>query len=160
AYDPELDRRVAVKVLQQRFSQLGSEGPARLLREAQAMARLRHPNVLSVYEVGEQDGRLFLAMEYVRGGTLARRVAALGHRGPRRWKEVLALFVAAGRGLEAAHLAGLVHRDFKPANVLCGDDGCVQVTDFGLVGTDRAAERPPAPPAPEEPSATASGSML
>jgi tetratricopeptide (TPR) repeat protein len=126
ARDPELDRTVAVKVLRERG--LGTAGEARLRREGQTMARLTHPNVIRVYDVGVSRDHVFVAMEFVRGGTLADWLA----RGTRTPAEIIAVFVQAGRGLAAAHDAGLVHRDFKPTNVLVGDDGRVLVTDFGL----------------------------
>jgi tetratricopeptide (TPR) repeat protein/tRNA A-37 threonylcarbamoyl transferase component Bud32 len=126
AYDPELDRRVAVKVL--RAGRGGAIGEDRLLREAQAMARLAHPNVIAVHDVGTVSGRVFLAMEHVAGSSLRERLAG----GPLPWREALDLLVEAGRGLAAAHRGGLVHRDFKPDNVLVGDDGRVRVLDFGL----------------------------
>lgn len=133
AIDPQLDRRIALKVLRS-APQLGprSEGhspPAdlRLLREAQAMARLSHPNVIAVHDVGTFHGNVFLAMELVDGSTLS---AWLKQR--HSAAEVLRVFLEAGEGLCAAHAAGLVHRDFKPQNVLMGADGRVRVTDFGL----------------------------
>jgi tetratricopeptide (TPR) repeat protein len=132
AYDPKLDRKVAIKLLRIRQnSGSGSEatdGRARLEREAQAMAQLSHPNVLPVYDVGTFEGSLFIAMEFVRGGTLS---TWLKER-PRSLDELLGVYVQAGRGLQAAHDAGLIHRDFKPANVLIGTDGRPRVTDFGL----------------------------
>ncbi len=128
ARDPALGRKVALKLLRAAAGSDASEGHARLLREAQAMARLSHPEVIGVYEVGTYEGRVFVAMEYVDGGTLSDWL-----RSKRRpWREVLELFIRAGRGLQAAHAAGLVHRDFKPDNVLRGRDGRVRVTDFGL----------------------------
>ncbi|GHG94824.1 serine/threonine-protein kinase [Comamonas sp. JC664] len=129
AYDPDLDRKVALKLLSVEARHVDEEGGrVRLLREAQAMARVSHPNVIPIYEVGTWDGQVFFTMELVSGGTLAdwRREKV------RSWREVLATYLQAGRGLEAAHAAGLVHRDFKPANVLVGRDGRVCVTDFGL----------------------------
>ncbi len=126
AYDPELDRRVAVKLL--RSDPGDGEGRLRLLREAQAMAKLSHPNVVAVFDVGTYEGQVFMAMELVKG----RSVGAWLGQSRRTWSEVLEVFVAAGRGLQAAHEAGLVHRDFKPDNVLIADDGGVKVTDFGL----------------------------
>lgn len=137
AYDPELDRRVAVKLLQRRW--LGPEADSRLQREAQALARLNHPNVVAVHDVGSHQGRVFLAMEFVKGCTLTRWMK--GDGGPRTWREVVSVFSAAGRGLEAAHEQGLAHRDFKPDNVMLGDDGRVRVMDFGLA---RATENPEA----------------
>ncbi len=130
AYDPKLDRRIALKLLHPRRTERPSEEPrARLIREAQAMARLSHPNVIAVHDVGQHDGQVFLAMEFVEGQTLARWLTS----NPRRaWREIVAMFVQAGRGLAAAHRAGLVHRDFKPDNVLIGTDERARVTDFGL----------------------------
>ena len=125
AYDSQLDRRVALKVL--REDAAGGEEAARLLREARAMAKLAHPNVVRVFDVGVSDGRVFVAMELAEGGTLRAWLSA----GERSWREVLALFCEAGAGLSAAHKAGLVHRDFKPENLLLRD-GAVLVTDFGL----------------------------
>jgi len=122
AYDPELNRRVAVKVLQ------ADSDEGRMLREAQALARLAHPNVVAVYDVGSFGKQMFLAMELVEGQTLSKYL----RDGEHAWRDVLALFVQAGRGLVAAHAAGVVHRDFKPGNVLVGADGRVRVMDFGL----------------------------
>ncbi len=124
AHDPELDRDVAVKVLHH----TDWRAQQRMRREAQAMASLSHPNVLPVYDVAEHDGRLFIAMELVEGQNLRQWLAKPG----RSWEEIVRTFIEAGRGLDAAHEAGFVHRDFKPANVLVGDDGRVRVMDFGL----------------------------
>ncbi|MBC8072248.1 MAG: serine/threonine protein kinase, partial [Deltaproteobacteria bacterium] len=127
--DPDLQRPVAIKLLRPDLT-LGdaTHARARMLREAQAMARLRHPNVVVVHEVGEHDGGIYLAMEYVPGTTLRGWLAA----SPRTPREILAAYVQAGRGLAAAHAASLVHRDLKPDNVLVGEDGRICVTDFGL----------------------------
>ena len=145
AYDTQLARRVAVKVLHP--SSNTAERQARLSREAQAMARLSHPNVVTVYDVGTFEGGLFIAMELIQGPTLKKWIAE-----PHPFREVLAKVSAAGRGLAAAHAAGLVHRDFKPENVLLGDDGRVVVTDFGIARAEGSAPapRPPArsPPSP------------
>ena len=124
AYDPELDRKVALKLLRTDHAL----GRARLLREAQALGRLAHPNVVAVHDVGATERHVFVAMEFIHGATLTRHLAerALG------WQEVLALFVAVGRGVAAAHQAGLVHRDLKPDNVMVASDGRVRVLDFGL----------------------------
>lgn len=124
ALDTVLDRKVALKVLRR----TDDEERARLIREARAQAKLSHPNVVSVYDVGEADGRVFIAMELVEGSTLRQwlrvRQRSIG--------EIVAAFEQAALGLQAAHRAGIVHRDFKPDNVLIGHDGRVRVTDFGL----------------------------
>ncbi len=134
AWDPQLQRRVALKLLR-RLTGDGSEATAereRLSVEAQAMARLSHPNVVAVYDAGvvpgEANGEVFVVMELVEGRTLAAHLAA--QRRP--WREILDLFAQAGRGLAAVHAANLVHRDFKPHNVLIGRDERARVTDFGL----------------------------
>jgi tetratricopeptide (TPR) repeat protein len=124
AYDPELDRKVALKLVRDGGTE---EGALRMLREARALARLSHPHVVPVYDVGEHEGGVYVAMELVDGHTLRAWLAE-----PRRVGEVLRVLVAAGRGLEAAHAAGVVHRDFKPDNVMIGKDGRVRVLDFGL----------------------------
>jgi tetratricopeptide (TPR) repeat protein/predicted Ser/Thr protein kinase len=126
ARDPELDRRVALKIVRREGRE---EWQERLVEEARAVARLSHRNVVAVFDAGRAaDGAPFLAMELVKGSTLRAWLSAE----PRRPREVLSVFVEAGRGLEAAHAAGLVHGDFKPENVLVGNDGRVCVTDFGL----------------------------
>jgi tetratricopeptide (TPR) repeat protein/predicted Ser/Thr protein kinase len=127
AHDPGLARQVAVKLVRRDVGDRAYR--LRLVREARTMARLEHDNVVRVYDAGEHDGEVFVAMELVRGETIGHWLRA----GPRPWREVLARFVAAGRGLAAAHREGLVHRDFKPDNVLVrASDGRVCVTDFGL----------------------------
>jgi serine/threonine protein kinase len=128
AYDPELDRRVAIKVLHGRRDSDASR--RRLAREAQALARIAHPHVVAVHDVGIHDGRVFLAMQYVEGTTLREFMAdpAYAHELEAR----LRVLIAAGEGLAAAHRAGLVHRDFKPDNVMVGGNGEVKVMDFGL----------------------------
>ncbi len=131
AFDPELERTIALKVLRKSGS---DDARTRLLREARAMAKLSHPNVIGVFEVGSADGQDFVAMELIDGETLGewlRRVRP-------DERAILAAFVAAGQGLAAAHAAGLVHRDFKPSNVLRSHTGKIVVTDFGLVRTDQA----------------------
>jgi tetratricopeptide (TPR) repeat protein len=134
AYDPELDRKVALKLLHADAPGGDSEDARRRLqREAQALARLGHPNVVAVHDVLEHDGRVVLAMEFVEGDTLS----AWREGAARSWRDVLDVFVAAGRGLIAAHDRGLVHRDFKPDNVMITSsethgDQRVRVMDFGL----------------------------
>ena len=131
AYDPELDRRVALKLMHQQHgvSEVEAEQASRrLLAEAKAMAQLSHPNVITVHDVGTLSDRVFIAMEFVDGVPLSVWMREPG----RDWPEILEVFMKAGRGLEAAHQAGLVHRDFKPDNVLVDGDGRVRVLDFGL----------------------------
>jgi len=125
AFDPDLERPVAIKVLR-RIDEAATQR-TRLLREARAMARLKHPNILTVYEVGTDRNRDYIAMELIDGADLD---AWLKTRPPRA--EIVAALFAAGRGLAAAHDAGLIHRDLKPHNILRGRDGSVYVTDFGL----------------------------
>ncbi|HEY0134755.1 MAG TPA: serine/threonine-protein kinase, partial [Nannocystis sp.] len=135
AYDEQLDRKIALKHLRGAPHEPGTLGQSRLLREAQALARVSHPNVVQVYEVGAHEREVYIAMEFVRGRTLREWV-----RGEvRAWREILTVYIQAGRGLAAAHAAGLVHRDFKPDNVMLGDDGRVRVMDFGLA---RALDEP------------------
>ncbi len=133
AYDEELDRKVALKLLPiGAFAGTDGGGArARLRREARAMAKLSHPNVVSVYEVGETHRQPFIAMELAEQGTLRDWLRESPDHGP---KEVLEKFLQAGRGLVAAHRLGLVHRDFKPGNVLLDAEGRCKVADFGLVG--------------------------
>ena len=130
AFDPELDRKVAIKVLQGKDAGGSSGGDqAWLVREAQALARLAHPNVVAVHDVGSLPGdQVFVAMELVEGDTMRAWLKAKA----RSWREVVPVMLAAGQGLAAAHEVGLVHRDFKPENVLVGKDGRVRVMDFGL----------------------------
>jgi tetratricopeptide (TPR) repeat protein/predicted Ser/Thr protein kinase len=138
AYDPQLDRKVAIKVLRTR----GLTGPrrekeaARLLREARSMAQLSHPHVVTVYEAGTIDDRVFIAMEYIPGETLRGWLADT----KRSVAEIVDVYVKAGRGLAAGHHAGLIHRDFKPDNVLVGFDGRVRVIDFGLARPTRSQQ--------------------
>ena len=127
AYDEDLDRRVAVKLLHTARQQ-DQELRLRIVREAQALARVSSPNVVHVYEVGEIESEMFIAMEFVNGTTLTRWQSAE----QRSWQETLQMYLGAGQGLLAAHQAGLTHRDFKPDNVLVGSDGVPKVADFGL----------------------------
>lgn len=129
AFDPELDRRVALKILPPRGGERAQQLRRRFLAEARAMASISHPNVIAVHDVGSHDGLAFFAMELIEGDTLEGWLKA-----ERRSTEaIISVFAGAGRGLAAAHEVGLVHRDFKPHNVLVGNDGRVRVIDFGLV---------------------------
>ena len=146
AHDPELNRRVAIKLLHASMSS-NPEHKARFLREAQAMARVSHPNVVAVHDIVNLDDQLVVAMEYVEGSTLREWM-----KSPRSVRQIVELFRQAGAGLAAAHAAGLIHRDFKPGNVLIGVDGAVQVSDFGLArSADGSADAPvpEAAPAPD-----------
>jgi tetratricopeptide (TPR) repeat protein len=139
AYDPELDRKVAIKLVRVSGRALQPQDHERLVREARALARLSHPNVVAVYEVGLHGESVFLAMEFVRGQTLRSYVAA------RRsdWRDIVQAYLQAGAGLAAAHERGLVHRDFKPDNAIVGDDGRVRVVDFGLARGEAAMDTAP-----------------
>jgi eukaryotic-like serine/threonine-protein kinase len=129
AYDTRLECKVALKLLrEQAAAPLRSDATARLLDEAKKLARISHRNVIAIRDAGQIEGRVFISMEFVDGETLSAWLQAK----PRSWRQIREIFVAAGRGLEAAHQAGLVHRDFKPQNVMVGKDGAVRVTDFGL----------------------------
>jgi tetratricopeptide (TPR) repeat protein/predicted Ser/Thr protein kinase len=146
AYDPKLDRKVAIKVMHgRRGGRDGTRGQERLAREAKTLARLNHPNVVTINDVGMHEGRVFLAMDIIEGRTLR---AWFDTRPP--WREVVRVMLEAGRGLAAAHESGLVHRDFKPDNVMLGADGRVVVMDFGLAHpiTPTQDEHAPKPAAP------------
>jgi predicted Ser/Thr protein kinase/tetratricopeptide (TPR) repeat protein len=157
AYDEQLDRKVALKLVREEV--LTEEAHSRLEREAKALAKLQHPNVVGVYEVGTHDDRVFLAMEFVEGATLREWLKA----SPRSADEIVAVFQQAGQGLAAAHAAGLIHRDFKPDNVLIDGSGRVRVLDFGLARPPRGAEgEPPLPPPDDIPLAelTRTGAIM
>ena len=135
AYDPQLDRKVAIKLLRPRRSSRAKQGQTAMLREAQALARLSHPNVVAIHDVGVLGQQVFLAMDFLEGDTLRRWAA--GER--RSVREIVRAYLEAGEGLAAAHRAGIVHRDFKPDNAIVTRDpqaphapGRVQVLDFGL----------------------------
>jgi tetratricopeptide (TPR) repeat protein len=131
AYDHKLHRRVALKLLRaDEGGARGADARARLLREARALARLSHPNIVVVHDVGTMEDQVFMAMELVAGRTLGAWLRAAPRPDRRR---ILDVFIQAGRGLAAVHAAGLVHRDFKPDNVLVDAAGRARVTDFGLV---------------------------
>src|SRR4029079_1243207 len=151
AYDPELDRKVAVKLLRVKPGNgvSLSEGRARTLREAQAIARLSHPNVVVAYDVGTFEDKVFIAMEYVEGNTVTYWLKVQ----ERAWREILQVFKDAARGLAAAHEKGLVHRDFKTDNVMVSRDRHVRVMDFGLAR--QVQEKQAGAPAPLETSGAA-----
>lgn len=128
-YDPKLRREVAIKLLHS-DSRQDRDARQRMIREAQAMARLSHQNIVAVYDVDEEQGQSFIAMEFVGGDTLS-----VWLQQPRSWREVLHVMEQAGAGLAAAHSAGVIHRDFKPSNVMLGDDDRARVTDFGIAHT-------------------------
>jgi tetratricopeptide (TPR) repeat protein len=140
AYDAHLDRKIAIKLILPGWID-STEGRERTLREARALARLSHPNVVHVYEVGEIEDQLFVAMEFLAGPTLRKWI---DENRARSWQEVIPVFRQAGEGLAAAHLEGIVHRDFKPHNAMLGADGRVRVLDFGLARL-AASEGPPSP---------------
>jgi TonB family protein len=167
ARDPDLGREVAIKVLRAGGDGTGGALERRLLREAQAMATLSHDHLVNVYDIGVGDGRVFVAMELVDGGTLRALIADRA----RSWRDKLAAVLAAGRGLAAAHSAGVIHRDFKPDNVLIARSGRVKVVDFGLARAERevasadAVEaatgvRPDALPADLSANLTQTGALL
>jgi serine/threonine protein kinase len=146
ARDERLGRTVALKLLR---PELGRTGTGDLAREAQSLAKLSHPNVVAVFDVGEHAGQLFVAMEYVEGQSLRRWLET-----PRQLPGLLEVFIAAGEGLAAAHRAGMVHRDFKPDNVLVGVDGRPRILDFGLAHEQQRELHPPAFAENAQPTAT------
>ena len=158
-YDPKLERQVAVKIV---HPDVGARHASRMEREAQALARLNHLNVVQVYEVGEYEGRPFIAMELVDGET----VEDWQKRRRHEWTQCVDIYLQAGRGLAAAHARGVIHRDFKPANCIIGEDGRVQVLDFGLAADasmiaaadGRSDPTSVAPTVPD--SGTSSGAMF
>ena len=163
AYDPQLDRKVALKLVRSLQGDGAQELEQRLLREAQAVARLSHPQVITVFDVGTVNGRLFMAMEFVEGRTLRQ----WQKEQPRSWRDVLAAYRQAGQGLAAAHAAHLIHRDFKPDNVLVDAHGRVRVTDFGLARLPEGTTALPpdtlpdsANPPPEQVALTRTGSLM
>ena len=148
AYDPKLDRKIALKLL--RWRKRGGDHAhrtARLEREAQAIAKLSHPNVVGIFDVGVHQGQLFLAMEYLSGGTMRDWLAVE----KRPWRRIVEMFIEVGKGLSAAHAEGLIHRDFKPDNVLIDKNGIPKVVDFGLVRLEAALEDSPGGPDDPDP---------
>ncbi|MEM6995742.1 MAG: serine/threonine-protein kinase, partial [Myxococcota bacterium] len=128
AYDPKLDRKVAIKIMRRRGGNDPERSQGRMLREAQALAKLSHPNVVAVHDTGIIEGQIFVAMDYVQGSDVRRWL----REKPRSRAAIVDMMAQAGDGLAAAHAAGIVHRDFKPDNVIVGVDGRAQVLDFGL----------------------------
>jgi serine/threonine protein kinase len=160
AWDPHLGRKIALKLLRSSVASSSKDARTRLRREAQAIAQLSHPNVVSIYDVGTtDDNALYIAMEFVEGDTLTSWLRSY----PRTWREIVDVFRQAARGLLAAHSVGLLHRDFKPDNVLVGGDGRVRVTDFGLARSvllpDEAAQAKPVMSALDV-ALTATGTVL
>jgi hypothetical protein len=137
AYDPELNRKLAIKLLQPRGEETKDEDRGRFVREGQAMARLSHPNVVAVHDVGSFGEAIFIAMDLVEGRTLDEWV----EQTKPSWRDVSRVLLQAGHGLAAAHAAGVIHRDFKPRNILLGADGRVCVTDFGIATAVGGPER-------------------
>ena len=165
AYDEELDRRVAIKLLHRKLG-ASESSRVRMLREARAMARLSHPNVVQVHDVGAVDGQVFVAMEFVRGETLHEWQQKRDPNRDEQRRELLDVYLDAGRGLVAAHEHGLIHRDFKPENVIIGRDGRARVLDFGLVAALENAENDATPTdslhssSSLEPGLTRTGTMM
>jgi tRNA A-37 threonylcarbamoyl transferase component Bud32 len=175
AYDPELDRRIALKLLRPRE---GSETAtaaharrqARLVRESKAIARVSHPNVVGIFDVGVHGHQVFMAMEHLAGGTLRDWLDARKQSHKGNWREIIQMFIQVGRGLAGAHAEGLIHRDFKPDNVLLDKNGAPKVVDFGLVrlsastaeatSNDPVEDPPPATPPPVRASARSESSEL
>ena len=140
AFDPDLEREVAIKLVRGASTE---KARARLLREARALARFGHPNLIQVFDVGIEDGLMYVVMEYRPGHNLKTWL----DQERRDWHAVLDVFLQAGRGLQAMHAVGLGHRDFKPQNVLLGDDGTARILDFGLAKAFSEAAGDPARPA-------------
>ncbi|MEM6990565.1 MAG: protein kinase [Myxococcota bacterium] len=138
-HDPKLDRAVAIKMVTPHIddSMAAERTRQRLLSEARALAQLTHPNIVQIFDVGRSGPLVWMAMELVEGQTLRGWA-----RQPRRWRDKVAMLIAAGRGLAAAHAHEIVHRDVKPDNVLLGRGGRVRVADFGLATSRHADEAP------------------
>lgn len=156
AFDPVLERKIALKLVKANRPSQAEEVKARLLREGKAIAQLNHPNIVSIFDMGVAEGEVYVAMELVDGGSLKQWLSA-----PTRTRqEVLDAFLEAGRGLAAAHRAGLVHRDFKPENVLVGGDRRVRVSDFGLSTSLTPNELPVAAALPVDDRLTQTGALV
>jgi predicted Ser/Thr protein kinase len=159
ARDSKLQRRVAVKLLRPGTDPTRGHARKRLLREARTLARLSHPNVVAVFDVGEHGDHLFVAMELVEGGSLN----AWLRRARRTPDEIIVRLLEAARGVAAAHQAGVIHRDIKPDNILVGPDGRARVTDFGLstpAGAASLRSGAARPPVSELQSLTRTGALL
>lgn len=140
AYDPKLSRKIALKLLRNASNdEASTAGRNRLFREAQALAKLSHPNVVTVHDVDVFEGQVYIAMEFVEGTTLREWM----RDEPRTWKEIRQKFILAGRGIAAAHQADIIHRDFKPSNVLISTEGDVRVADFGVAKERDRSHRDP-----------------
>jgi serine/threonine protein kinase len=150
AHDPTLDRKVAIKLVSPRAWGDSQEARTRLLREAQALARLTHPNVVAVHDAGMECEQVWIAMELIDGQTLGDWV----QERPRRWPEVLRILTDAAAGVTAAHAVGLVHRDLKPGNVMISRDGRVRVMDFGLAHATTSVDIGPTVPVNSSPLTT------
>jgi WD40 repeat protein len=160
ATDPQLERDIAIKLVHPRLART-PEVSARMVREARAMAKVSHRAVIAIHDSGEVDGRLFLAMELVNGRTLGSVFRDRGRDDLRDWRRWISIMIDAGRGLAAAHAAGVLHRDFKPDNVLVDDHGRVCVGDFGVatLGGTRSTESLPMP-GDVQPNLTTTGALL
>jgi formylglycine-generating enzyme required for sulfatase activity len=156
AYDPKLDRRIALKLMHPQEDARDARAQDRLLREAQSIARLSHPNVVVVHDVGTFADRVFIAMEFIDGETLDAWVKAQ----TRTWRAILDVYLQAARGVAAAHGAGLVHRDLKPHNVMVSRQGAVRVTDFGIARRIGTADEAPPPGVEGESPAVSSAATL
>jgi tRNA A-37 threonylcarbamoyl transferase component Bud32 len=144
ATDPQLERDVAIKLVHPKLAR-HPDISARMVREARAMAKVSHRGVIAIHDAGEADGQLFLAMELVRGRTLGALLRERTNESRRDWRHWLAIAIDAGRGLAAAHAAGVLHRDFKPDNVMVDEHGRVCVGDFGLATLGTASQSPRTP---------------
>ena len=156
AYDPKLDRRVAIKLIRSGIGGASERARQRFDREARALARLAHPNIVPVHDVGEIDDQVFIVMGFVEGQTLR----AWAREEPRSWRDIVEAYLDAARGLDAAHRVALVHRDFKPDNVLVSRDGRVQVLDFGLARSLGAPDPDASPEGSPEGSAAGQAEAL
>ncbi len=158
AVDAKLHRKVAIKVIRGQVSAAFTDyASSRLVREAQTMARLSHPNVVTIYQVGTIDDQVYVAMEFIDGQTLTQWLETARPT----WRQALDVVMQAGRGLEAAHAAGVIHRDFKPDNILIGRDGRVLVTDFGLARAGLGIETPPSSVGlPKDANLTMTGAIM